>query len=581
MPRVLFVLVSFLATVLASAARAEDASIPVGEPVMERPTLRCLGAYWIIRGDDNRNASIAVEYRKGGQDQWRKAMPLFRVEKGAHVAEQYGSALRVPADGWLFAGSVVMLDPDPVYEMRLTLLDPDGGSIQKVLSARTRAEPAIAKEAPRFHVVPGSGGGTGTSADPFKGVAAAQAAAKPGDMFLLHKGVYEGEFTISKSGEPSKPIVWSGAGDGEAVIDAQGGAAQRPERGISASDVHDVWFERLSVRNANWAIVAHDSARIVVRRCHLYKTDYGFTATRDTRGDVVDYFISDNLMEGPCTWPRTKGIENPRGVQISGQGHVVCYNRVRGFADGIDTFPSPNCAAIDIHNNDISECTDDGAEMDYSQRNTRNFENRYTNVFQGISEQPIFGGPVYIFRNILYNVELEVFKMHNSPSGALIFHNTAVKSGPPLVLYAGGEKVRNSVYRNNLFIGTAGNYGYECRAPMVDCDFDYDGFGGSFPTFLYWNQVRYTTMDEARAKAPVYRHAVLVDLASAFASGARPPTDAKRQCQPVDMRLSSGSAAVNAGQVLPNFNDGFAGKGPDLGAVELGDALPHYGPRPE
>ena len=48
-----------------------------------------------------------------------------------------------------------------------------------------------------------------------------------------------------------------------------------------------------------------------------------------------------------------------------------------------------------------------------------------------------------------------------------------------------------------------------------------------------------------------------------------------------DLRLRSGTGAVDAGQVLPNFNDGYAGKAPDLGAYERGSALPHYGPRPE
>src|SRR5690242_18523397 len=121
MPRILLVLVSLLAAVGSSVARGGDASVPIGEAVMERPTLRCLGAYWIIRGDDNRNASIAVDYRKAGEEQWRKAMPLFRVEKGAHLTEQYGSALNVPADGWLFAGSIVMLEADTAYEIRLSL----------------------------------------------------------------------------------------------------------------------------------------------------------------------------------------------------------------------------------------------------------------------------------------------------------------------------------------------------------------------------------------------------------------------------------------------------------------------------
>jgi len=49
----------------------------------------------------------------------------------------------------------------------------------------------------------------------------------------------------------------------------------------------------------------------------------------------------------------------------------------------------------------------------------------------------------------------------------------------------------------------------------------------------------------------------------------------------IDLRLKEGSAAVDAGEVLPNINDGFAGKVPDLGAYELGADLPPYGPRPE
>ncbi|MGB2822484.1 MAG: hypothetical protein WBF17_15975 [Phycisphaerae bacterium] len=31
---------------------------------------------------------------------------------------------------------------------------------------------------------------------------------------------------------------------------------------------------------------------------------------------------------------------------------------------------------------------------------------------------------------------------------------------------------------------------------------------------------------------------------------------------------------------LPDVNDGFRGRGPDMGAYEAGQELPHYGPRP-
>jgi hypothetical protein len=47
-----------------------------------------------------------------------------------------------------------------------------------------------------------------------------------------------------------------------------------------------------------------------------------------------------------------------------------------------------------------------------------------------------------------------------------------------------------------------------------------------------------------------------------------------------DFRLKPGSAAVDRGTPLPNVTDGFGGRAPDLGALEVGAAVPHYGPRP-
>jgi hypothetical protein len=49
--------------------------------------------------------------------------------------------------------------------------------------------------------------------------------------------------------------------------------------------------------------------------------------------------------------------------------------------------------------------------------------------------------------------------------------------------------------------------------------------------------------------------------------------------QDLDFRLRSGSAAVDRGVALPTVTDGFAGRAPDLGALEAGAAAPTYGPR--
>jgi hypothetical protein len=574
-----------LLLVSSGPAAAENAAKPAGDPVLEAPTLLCLGVYWIISGDDNKNARVDVDYRKDGGE-WLKGPPLFRVEKGANKLEKGESRVRVPAGAWLLAGSVVGLTPDTEYELRLRLTDPDGGQAEKILKARTIAEPVAPADARVLHVVPGAGGGSGMAADPLKGLAAAQKLARPGDIILVHAGQYDGTFEIQKYGEPGKPIIWRGAGDGEAIIDGQGKSSERPERAVSASGAHDVWFEKLAIRNAKWGLVIHEGQRIVVRRCHFQNVFCGITGRRNDDGRTGSILVLDNVLEGTHKWSDAQhgaDVDEHRGIELSGTGNVVAYNRVSGFKDGIDMAPSAVCVASDVHNNEVSECLDDGCEMDGSERNCRCFLNRFTNVFQGISVQPVFGGPIYVFQNALYNVQVEPFKMHNNPSGAIFYHNTCVKKGMPLQLST-SETAHNCVQRNNLFIGGPVNYAYENTAPMENCDFDYDGFGGGpWGMFLKWNDVRYKTIEEVRAKAPIYKHVVLVDPAGVFATGIRQPASEATlfETKNNDLRLKAGTAAIDAGEVLPGFNDRFAGKAPDLGAYEFGADLPHYGPRPE
>jgi hypothetical protein len=552
----------------------------VDEPVMEAPTLHSLGMHWIISDDESRNAEIRIAWRKPGGD-WKEAAPLFRVEKGAHKPEKTTGSLDVPDGSTLFAGSVVSLEPGAEYEVRLNLVTAAGRGREEILKAHTLAEPVAPGDAKVFHVVPGDGGGTGSEADPFCGLQAAQGQARPGTIFQLRSGTYPASFNVLTSGEPGRPIIWRGASDGKTIIDGDAAPKQRAARIISADDVHDVWFENLTLQNGGKGLAGNGSARLVVRHCHIHNVEYGIFAIRNDADTLRGWFVTDNIIEGPSTWPRTKGIENARGVQITGEGHVICYNRIRGFADAIDTFPSRRCANIDFHNNEISEMTDDGIELDYAERNVRCFANRLTNVFQGISMQPVYGGPVYVFRNAIYNVIGDPFKLHNSPSGALILHNTTVKAGMPLRIHT-EEPVRHCLTRNNLFIGTSGSYAFESTANMPECDFDYDGVGGGpWNLFLKWNGVRYASVDEVRAKGPAWKHAVVVDSASAFASAVLPPENGEAVHQAVDLRLKTGTAAIDAGLAIHGFNDGFSGSAPDLGAYEFGTSLPRYGPRPQ
>ena len=60
----------------------------------------------------------------------------------------------------------------------------------------------------------------------------------------------------------------------------------------------------------------------------------------------------------------------------------------------------------------------------------------------------------------------------------------------------------------------------------------------------------------------------------------RRPCKSSTSAGDFDFRLRPGSAAVDRGTALANVTDGFAGRAPDLGALELGAPLPVYGPRP-
>ncbi len=52
------------------------------------------------------------------------------------------------------------------------------------------------------------------------------------------------------------------------------------------------------------------------------------------------------------------------------------------------------------------------------------------------------------------------------------------------------------------------------------------------------------------------------------------------KAEDLDFTLKPGSAAVDRGVAIANVTDGFSGQAPDLGALEVGKAAPHYGPRP-
>ena len=63
-----------LAVAGTAAAAGPGIKTKPGELVIDPPTLINLGFEWPIEGDDNRNASVKVSYRRTGDSQWKQGL---------------------------------------------------------------------------------------------------------------------------------------------------------------------------------------------------------------------------------------------------------------------------------------------------------------------------------------------------------------------------------------------------------------------------------------------------------------------------------------------------------------------------
>src|SRR5215510_5355371 len=144
---------SLLYLFLAAMGAGAENGTQAGKFVVEHPTLLNLGFEWEIRGDANRNATVAVQYRAVGESGWRQALPLVRIG-GENVYRRRENLDYTVPDG--FAGSILNLQPGSEYECRLQLADPDGASGETThnMRVKTRVEPQPSRAGRTLHVYP-------------------------------------------------------------------------------------------------------------------------------------------------------------------------------------------------------------------------------------------------------------------------------------------------------------------------------------------------------------------------------------------------------------------------------------------
>ena len=500
-----------------------------GEFIIEPPTLQNLGFEWYIEGgDENRNATVQVEYRIAGSgSEWKAGMPLLRI--GDEHIERAGIDYTTPH---MFAGSILDLKIDTEYEARFTMEDPDGveGEAVKVVKVSTRAEPKA-----------------------FRG----------GRVRHVYSQYYTGE-----KEEPNYP----------GLVSAYHGSANT---------------------KGDWYVVGEG-----------LRTEYAGSK---------NFLIQDNVMIGRDDRYRVYGwaahreghipygthlLDSYYGIKVYGSGHVIAHNSIAYFHDsiGVSTYGSPEeeqelkAVSIDIYNNDLHLQVDDFVEADGGVHNIRVMRNRGVNTAQsGISAQPVFGGPAYYIRNILYNVQKGgALKIHGGVPGLTAYHNTFIAENN------GGGGHPNSNYRNNLILGSDGpthisRFPYTTTYSIAD----YNGYrpnqGPESPEGQFrwlsaqgeWEEFK--TLGGLKKASGLEAHGIIVDYDD-FEDLQKPiqgpvGTPLGEMPGPVyhavdlNFELTPIGKAVDAGVVIPNVNDNYNGKAPDLGAPEV-DAPPVvYGAR--
>lgn len=601
------------------------------EFLVEPTTLLCAGFEWKIYGDENRNASVSVEYRKKGEQEWKEGHPLLRIGS----EKVYGHEQRwVYTTPHMFAGSLFNLEPGTVYEGRFRLADPDGvdGISEKLASFKTKSEPQPYAHGQVYHVYPP--GHEGPKESPaFTGLNEAyygggntgdwwnvpEPRVQAGDVILVHAGLYKGDrlryadqlaldfhgaYVFTQKGTPEKPITIKSAGDGEVIFDGDGSYRLFD---VMAADYH--YFEGLTIRNTDVAFYAGlkrvmGSSGLTVKRCKI--EDVGI-AVMTYSADSKDFYIADNVMVGrhnPDTLIGWYGFEEPApltsyyAIKVYGQGHVVCHNSISYFHDGIcvDTHGLPEegkkCVSIDFYRNDIFNMSDDFIEADGGSHNIRIFENRGFNSYHAaLSAQPVFGGPVYFIRNVCYNIPGTALKYMIRPSGIFTYNNTFIAEAAISVF-------SNGHFRNNLFVGPSDNRpALSATTPTAYSTMDYNGYRAKpgsrsnyrlrYPAHdslnhadereLEWRE--FNSLSDLGAATGFEVHGTELDY-DVFENVPVPNQRGHIYAvEGVDFRLKAKSKAIDAGVALPNITDGYTGKAPDLGALEAGKPLPVYGPR--
>lgn len=515
------------------------------------PTFECLGLYWTAPGGGE---SVACEarYRKAGQQAWHEALPLWFDSRNGE-----------------YRGSIVHLRPGTAFEVALSLK----GTQQKVsLSARTWS-------------------------DAFP-VAATVTLPVHSDRPL----------TMDRSGKPDGYILYTHPeGAKTSTIDLAGQGAQCAEVKASYVILRGLTLKNPAVHGIRLLDGAHD---VVIEECDIsgwgriaedgWGRDYD-GAIYSTSHSLARVVVQRNYIHHPRSnsnnWtqsrprPGKREPTHPEGPQAvvffdSDGSHVIRYNTIEsddqhqyndvlgaGANFGPKGFPHRDS---DIYGNLLSHCWDDAIESEGGNCNVRIWGNYLCDSLVSIACASVTVGPLYVWRNVgattrmapapptdrLAHGALLKTSDKNGGGKVYVFHNTILQPPAPdgkntlgsQVGLGWGGPLTNVTSRNNILhvIDRGKAIVDRNRDPRNDCDYD-----------LYNGRVD----DPDRHQRHGIRGVPIYDPRN------------KVEREKGEFALAKTSPGCDAGVRIANFNDGFTGTAPDLGAHEAGTPPMEFGRR--
>ncbi|MGQ0827487.1 MAG: T9SS type A sorting domain-containing protein [Bacteroidota bacterium] len=151
------------------------------------PTFNSIGIELFFTGDDNKNSSAILEFKKTGDPSFRQGLPLWRTDV-------------TTAPGKAYYGSALLLTAGTNYDIKITVTDIDGGNNVITGNISTRADniPVASSLVPTHYVrANGNDANNGTSSSSaWATIARAVTAAPSGAIVQVGPGYFATPFTM-------------------------------------------------------------------------------------------------------------------------------------------------------------------------------------------------------------------------------------------------------------------------------------------------------------------------------------------------------------------------------------------------